>query len=657
MKKHLFISLLMVLFVGTTMHAYDFMVDGICYNINGTEATVTYGGGYSDDITIPATVTYNDTTYSVTSIGDYAFYKCAGLTSVAIPNSVTSIGSQAFYICRNLTSVTIGNSVTSIGSYAFYWCSALTSVNIPNSVTIIDTSAFDGCSSLTSVDIGNSVTEIGTQAFYNCSGLTSVTIHDLDAWCKISFGGRQANPLCNAHHLFIDGEEITDLVIPNTVTSIGSNAFSGCSGLTSVTIPNSVTTIGGSAFEDCSGLTSVTIPNSVTTIGWGAFYYCSSLTSVTVENGNPKYDSRNNCNAIIETATNILVIGCKATVIPNSVTSIGPGAFMGCSGLISIDIPNSVTSIGAGAFEDCTALTSITIPNSVTSITGSMLCGCSSLTSVEIPDSVTTIYNYAFEGCSALTSIDIPNTVTSLGYSVFAGCSGLTSVTIHDLDAWCRISFADSKANPLYNAHHLFIDGEEIIDLVIPNSVTSIKRYAFYGCSSLTRVEIPNTVSSIGNSAFEGCSSLTSVTIGNSVTSIGSQAFSGCSSLNDVFSMVDDPTTITMGSDVFYRSPGNYAARTLHVPVGTVSAYQADTNWSKYFGLIVEMEHDVTISGDVNGDGQVNITDVTMLIDYVLTGNSGGISLDAADCSQDGNVNITDVTVLIGFVLNGTWPD
>ena len=209
-----------------------------------------------------------------------------------------------------------------------------------------------------------SVTSIGDGAFLDCSGLTSVTVDNNN-------GTYNSRNNCNAiietsTNSLIVGCKNT--IIPNSVTSIGNSAFYGCSGLTSVTIPNSVTYIGISAFERCSGLTSVTIPNSVTSIGYGAFSGCSGLTSVVVDKNNGTYDSRDNCNAIIDTSTNKLIVGCKNTTIPNSVTSIGYGAFDGCSGLTSVTIPNSVTSIGEAAFYGCSGLTSVTIPNSVTSI-------------------------------------------------------------------------------------------------------------------------------------------------------------------------------------------------------------------------------------------------------------------------------------------------
>ena len=293
---------------------------------------------------------------SVKSIGEYAFASCYGLTSVEIPNSVKSIGEFAFDGCSSLTSVVIPNSVTSIGSSAFEGCRGLTSVVIPNSVTSIGVGAFEDCSGLTSASIGNSVTEIGSNAFYGCSGLKKVEISDLEAWCKISFYNWAANPISYSNNIFLNGQEIKNLIIPETVQKLKSYVFHGCSGLTSVVIPNSVTSIGEYAFSDCSGLTSVKIPNSVTSIGDYAFSDCSGLESITVESGNTVYDSRDNCNALIKTATNELLLGCKNTIIPNSVTSIGNDAFSYCSGLTSIVIPNYVTSIGGGAFYGCSNL-------------------------------------------------------------------------------------------------------------------------------------------------------------------------------------------------------------------------------------------------------------------------------------------------------------
>ena len=255
--KHVYYTYLLTILmsmVGAKVSAHDIEVansDGktiyYTYNTDGTSVSVTYQGTsyssysneYTGDVVIPETVTYSGKTYSVTSIGSYAFYGCSGMTSV-----------------------TIGNSVTSIGSYAFEYCSGLTSVTIGNSVTSIDGFAFSGCSGLTSVTIPNSVTSIGFAAFKDCSGLQKVIVQNIKNWYSIEFDSYYANPLYYAHHLYSDeNTEITKLVIPDDVTSIGNAAFSGCSGLTSVTIPNSVTSIGESAFYNCSGLEKVIVPN------------------------------------------------------------------------------------------------------------------------------------------------------------------------------------------------------------------------------------------------------------------------------------------------------------------------------------------------------------------------------------------------------------
>ncbi len=247
--KSLLLTLAMLL-CAISASAEDFSVDGIYYNITDREkltVEVTWRGDsyysyhneYTGSVVIPETVTYGSKTYSVTSIGYIAFRDCSSLSSVIIPDGVTSIGYDAFHNCSSLTSVTIPYSVTSISN----------------------------------------------SAFYNCSNLTSVHISDIAAWCNIKFSGNSSNPLYYAKHLYINGKEITELKIPDGVTSIGSSAFSGCSSLTSITIPDSVTYIGSSAFRDCSSLTSVTIPNSVTYIGSSAFRDCSSLTSINIPNG------------------------------------------------------------------------------------------------------------------------------------------------------------------------------------------------------------------------------------------------------------------------------------------------------------------------------------------------------------------------------------
>ena len=518
----------------------------------------------------------------VTSIESNTFQYCSSLISVSISSGVTSIGNSAFYECTNLTSLSIPSTVTSIGNSAFYKCSKLLSPSIPSSVTTIGSSAFYnipnivysgaatgspwgakivngyvdgylvyydnteakimGCSPLASgaIVIPSTVTQINTRAFEGCTGLTAVHISDLNQWCSIDFGVKETNPLSYAHHLYLNGQEVVDLTIPSTITTIYNSAFYGCYGLKTVTIPNSVTRIWSSAFNECTGLTTVIMPNTVTQIGNMAFYGCSNLTSINIS---------------------------------NSVTSIESAAFQGCSALTSIDIPNGVTSIGSFAFG---GVRNVNYSGSATGSpwgaktrngvvdgflvytdnTKTTLSGCSTAATgdVVIPGTVTNIQSSAFDGCKNITSVTIPESMNTIEVYAFQSCTALTSVHIDDIASWCNISFNSSNANPLYYAHHLYVGENEITDLTIPDGVSSIGGRAFYGCSSITSVTIPNTVTSIGIEGFYDCSGLISIT---------------CESVN--------PPTVN--SSTFTNVPMNIP---LYVPAGSVTAYQNDYNWSRF---------------------------------------------------------------------------
>ena len=530
--KHLYIKTILLslcLFAGMKAFAeviygveredYDAKIDGIYYNFYGNNAIVTYRynvyhvrreydeygelqeyyylpdwevharSDYSGDVVIPESVTYNGKTYSVTSIGDYAFYAC-GVTSITIPNSVTSISYYAFDRCE-VTSLTINCST--VGSW------------------------FSETASIQQVTLGESVTSIDDFAFLGCSGLTSVIIN-----CSI------------VGSYWFQGTSIREVILGENVTSIDSGAFYG-SWLNSVTIGNSVTSIGEYAFGDCGG-----------------------LTSIIVENGNPKFDSRNNCNAIIATKTNTLVVGCKNTIIPNSVTCIGEEAFCGCSSLTSITIPESVTCIGMDAFCGCNSLISITIPESVTYIGDQAFYGCSSLTSVTI--NCPTVGSW-FSGITSIEEVTLGDCVTSIGGDAFLGT------------AW-------------YNNQ--------------PNGLVYAGKVAYKYKGTMpegTEIMIEEGTLGIADYAFSGCTNLTSISIPNSMMNIGDHAFYGCSTLTDVYCHAENvPLT---GSNSFNNS--HISSATLHVPGKSLTLYKATSPWCE-FGKIISIDNIYTLTYIVDGD-------------------------------------------------------
>ena len=386
----------------------------------------------------------------VKAINTNAFYYNDNVTSVTIPDSVTSIGSSAFNGCGELTSVRIGSNVKTIGNYAFYMCNKLRDITIPDSVTNIAYNAFDDCDRLESVTIGKGVKNIGTDAFYSYSIKRVNYTGDIKGWCDITFTNAYSNPVYYANGLYVNNELVTELIIPDGVTSIRKYAFMCCDSLTSVNIPNSVTSIGEDAFYLCGSLTEIVIPDSVTSIGDRGFWG-KNVTSIVVSENNQNYKSENDA-LYNKDGSELILYACGKTAnsfdIPSGVKTIKDSCFRGSNSLTRVTIPNSVTSIKKFAFGECDSLAEIVIPDSVTSIGEDAFYMSNGLRSITIPGSVTRLSNYMFYKCENLTSVIIEEGVETISESVFYYCNSLTSITI-------------------------------------PNSLKTIGSYTFYGATPL----------------------------------------------------------------------------------------------------------------------------------------------------------------------------
>lgn len=392
---------------------------------------------------------------SVKSIGEYAFCDCASLTSIKIPDSVTSISDWAFTTCTGLTSVTIGNGVTSIGGAAFNGCTGLTSVTIPNSVKSIGMNAFAGCVSVKNVTIGNNVASIESGAFTSCKSLTNVTIPDsvtsvgsaafidCTSLTNITVGSKNKNYSSENGILFNKdktelcaypaGNSRKEYKIPDSVTSIGNDAFSYCTNLTNITISDSVKDIGEYAFCRCKNLTSITIPDGVTSIENFTFSYCTNLTSV---------------------------------IIPDSVNSIAVGAFSECTSLTSVKMPSSLSEIGGAAFSKCSSLKNITIPDGVSLINSSAFEYCTSLTEISIPNTVTCIASESFRNCENLKKVTIPSSVVVIDYYAFVNCPSIKDVYYKGTKKdWNKITI-NAYNDELINATIHYSNDELTVDKV-----------------------------------------------------------------------------------------------------------------------------------------------------------------------------------------------
>lgn len=441
---------------------------------------------------------------------------------------------------------------------------------------------------------------IGSNAFRDCPDLEFVSIGNKVEWVqKGAFRGSGIREVVIPENLryldeeaFRDCQKLISVSLPGHISNIYENLFRDCISLKEVVISNGIRYINRSAFYNCKSLESITIPESVVSIANDSFYNnnpfsgCSNLSSIIVQEGNSVYDSRNSCDAIIETSSNTLIVGCKNTIIP---------------------------------------------------------------------DDVNTIQAYAFAGQSDLQSIKIPSGISKIGENAFSGCSSLSSVHITNIDDWFKIDFRSNNfpmySNPLYYGQRLFVNDSEVMGLVVPNEVSSINKYAFINCSSINSLMMQENVSSVGFGAFYGCKNISSIVIPNSLVNIGERAFENCSNLKIIKSFIKEPYSIK--DNVFNTQEGYsiYETAFLYVPYGTKTLYQSKTGWKK-FQNIIEMEDENAISGDANGDGQINGLDVVQTVDYIVN-QTYKLEVDLYPAGNpDGVINGMDLVELVELVMS-----
>ena len=584
--------LLAMLMVGQVAAAYDFESDGFFYNINedGTTVTLTTEDGsfgtYSvtGELILPTYVTNNGVTYTLTAIDRYAFHNCREMTAVTIPITVTTVDDGAFANCYKLEYIDMYNNIDYVGYDAFrgtIWLDNQpdgvvyvgkaaylykgtmpdnTSIVIREGTTCISGYAFQNCRKMTSITLPNSVKTIGYRSFAQCHGLTSITLPE-----NVQTLGWAGFEYCIG---------LTEVTIPGSLPTIDPRAFAGCTALTSVTICNGVKGIDFEAFEDCSALESIYIPESIELISYEVFAGCNNLSSIQVATGNSKYDSRENCNAINVTETNMMIVGCANSFIPNTIESIGFYAFQDCAPLTSIFIPSSVTLVYGNSFAGCTGLTSIQVDNANTvydsrgncnavieTATNTLVAGCKTTV---IPNSVTTIGSRAFKDHTTLTGIIIPPSVKEIGSQAFGGCKGLESIELPN-----SLTVIGS---------HAFNGCTGLTSLVIPNSVKETDYCSFYGCTGLTSLTLSDSLVRVGIMSFYNCTRLPSVTIPATVNYVGYDAFGGCNALTTATCLATMPPQVT--SSIFSSSTYNYGR--LRVPITSVEDYQAANYWNRF---------------------------------------------------------------------------
>ena len=648
---------------------------------------------------------------SVTKIGDKAFEGCKELTSVYLSNALTHIGQRAFYGCEKLSSIKLPASLVSIGSQAFYFSSYYTNTNIstltinntveigqdvfagrmlsdiyinvidfskenkladiaskvhylidgaeitdlviPDNVNIIGENLLKNCQTLTSITIPKSVKKICDYAFLNCPNLTNVYVLDLKSWFDVDFNTAQVYTY--SLYLYQDGEEVIDIVVPNGISSIKSNAFRNARNIKSIVLNNTITSIGSNAFDSCESLQSVKLPSTLTFIGQKAFYNCGSLTEVNISD---------TVTAIGSYAFGYCVNLTKVT-LSKAIKCIAQGLFLGCQNLASIEIPETVTVIGSNAFQN-TALCSVKLPINLSEIGSQAFSYCRNLKEIKIPDAVTNIGMEAFHNCNNLTTVTLSKAIKRIAQGLFSGCHNLVSIEIPE-------GITDIEEMAFYYCTSLK-------SLTIPSSVANIGNIAFGMCNSIASVKInSNEVASMTNIArqspgyyennvfpssltevifgegvhdigglysFEYNNNLNTIVIPSTAKKIGYNAFGYCKNLTQVKYLCKNPVAMESGRQGF----NFYATTILIVPnrCAKIINDQGIEPW-KSFRSIVELP-----AADVNIDESVNTADVVAVYNYIINGSDETEEIIFEDVNNDGSVNTADVVAVYNYIINGS---
>lgn len=536
---------------------YDVMA-GVLKKYNGTET----------EVTIPANL-------GITSIGDRAFFRNSGITLVRLPKGITKIGNYSFSGCDNLKHILFSDTITTLGNYAFENCKELESFTLPDTITSIGSYAFSGCTNLVSATMPNTIKSISNFLFNKCINLTNIKI-------------------------------------PSTVTNIGWSAFAGCSSLTYLNLPERLSTIGNNAFQGC-GFEHIVIPAYTSNIGEAAFFMCEKLKDISfsannssfeIEDGvlfnNNKtklllYPSAKDDTEVYKVPDTVSTIGygafsnCKAVKsvkLSNSLVKIEGYAFFRCENIDRIDIPDSVVSIGKNCFQKCTSLRHVHLPSQLPTLETGTFTGCESLEEITIPDTITNIGQIAFMGCNSLTSVNIPPNVNTINRDAFSHCNSLQSISIPasvsviDRGAFSHCPFLTEfdvdKSNTEYSTHDgvlfdknvqtllAYPNGKIDVNYTIPPTVSRINDQAFMGSNNLVSLTIPSTVSVIGNSAFAECIKLTDVIINEGLVNVGPFTFSKCKNLSFILlpasvKSIDQSSFIGCEKATFFCDTSSYS--------------------------------------------------------------------------------------------------